>query len=247
MNKAAASNNSEYLKMAEECLAGLGLEISQGQLSVLVRYVQLLLEELKRQRITGEVTAEEIFEKQIYDSLYPLKVLKFEPGDKMIDVGSGGGFPGLPLKIMLLDLEISLMDSNRKKIAFLRENVKILNLSKIDCLLGRAEDYGRSKEHRASYNYIAAKAVARMNVLAELTLPFLKIGGSALFFKGPRGEEELLEAENAIALCGGLLQESIDYQLPGGEERKLYLVRKVAVTPEEYPRRVGKPTKNPIF
>lgn len=236
----------EYMRMAERVFLELQVEATQGQLSSLALYVEKLIIGLQKVRLTGESSAAELFTKQVYDSLYPLKVITFKKGGRILDIGSGGGLPGIPLGIALPENEIVLLDSNKKKTTYMEDVARRLALNNVIVINGRAEEYGHLEGHRESYDYVTSKAVAEMNVLAEYTLPFLRIHGDTLFFKGPRGEQELAAAAGAINICGGKYQQEHHYRLPGGEERVLYVIRKTDITPDKYPRRVGVPSKNPI-
>ena len=236
----------EYMQMAERVFFKLQVEATHRQLNSLALYVERLILVLKQVRLTGESSAEELFNKQIYDSLYPLKIITFKKGGRILDLGSGGGLPGIPLSIALPENEIVLLDSSKKKTTYIEETVKRLALKNVKAVNGRAEEYGHLKGHRGSYDYVVSKAVAEMDVLAEYTLPFLKIQGDTILYKGPRGEKELIAAAEAIKICGGKYQQKHHYRLPGGEERALYIIRKTDITPEKYPRRIGVPKKNPI-
>ncbi len=234
-------------QMIEDMLEALELKTaSSSKKEQLRQYVILLLSGLKKTRLTGEKTAEGIIKKQIYDSLSILKFFNFNPGTEVVDLGSGGGLPGLPVKICKPDIKVYFMDANRKKALFLTEAITNLNINQAEVLCGRAEDYGQSAEHRARYDLILCKAVAKTAVLAELALPLVKMGGSVALYKGPLGAMEIQEAENAIAVCGGQQENSWHYKLQNGEERTLYLIKKNNVTPSKYPRRAGKPSNNPI-
>lgn len=212
----------------------------------LARYIDLLLEGLQKLRLTGEKGAEGIVWQQIYDSIYILKLTKLDPWSRVVDLGSGAGLPGVPLKICRPDLELFLMDSNRKKARFLNEVIEKLDLHRAYVLCGRAEEYGQNSEHREKYEVVLSKAVAEAPTLAELALPLLREGGRAIFYKGPRGKKEIQEAEQAIKNCGGELSGQWTYSLKSGEQRLLFEVRKTAITPPKYPRRAGVPAKKPL-
>ncbi len=236
----------KYALLLETMLTGLGLEASKLQKTQLLHYVNLLLEGLAKQRLTGENTAEALIGKQLYDSLYPLKFFKFRTDSKILDLGSGGGLPGIPLKILVDDSLFYLMDANKRKIEFLRATTVALGLKNLFTLEGRAEKWGQSAEYRESFDYILIKAVSETAVLAELGLPLLKLGGQLLLYKGPRGKEEASAAINAITKCGGKLENVWDYCLPSGESRSLYRLLKIAPTPSQYPRADGKPAHKPL-
>lgn len=212
----------------------------------MAQYVSLILRGLEKIRLTGEKSPEEIIWHQIYDSLYILKLTKLKSGLKVVDLGSGGGLPGLPLKICRPGIEIYLLDANRKKAGFLHEVKETLDLEETHILCGRAEEYGQHKDHRESYDLVLSKAVAETAVLAELALPLLKTGGRALLYKGPKGIEEAKAAGKAINTCGGEMAEKWAYNLKSGEKRLLYEITKISTTPPGYPRRAGVPERRPI-
>jgi len=212
----------------------------------MAKYASLLLEGLEKIRLTGEKSPEGIIWQQIYDSIYILKLIELRSGLKVVDLGSGGGLPGLPLKICRPEIEIYLLDANRKKAGFLSAVKENLGLDQTYILCGRAEEYGQDKEHREGYDLVLSKAVAEMAVLAEMALPLLKTGGRVLLYKGPKGIEEAREAEKAIKLCGGNLVGKREYYLESGEIRLLYEIIKISSSPLKYPRRTGVPERRPI-
>jgi 16S rRNA (guanine527-N7)-methyltransferase len=232
--------------LLDEMLTGLGLEATKLQKSQLLRYVDLLLDGLTKQRLTGENTAESLIGKQLYDSLYPLTLFKFLTGSRILDLGSGGGLPGIPLSILVEDSCFYLMDANKRKIIFLHEAAAALGLINLFTLEGRAEKWGQCGDYRESFDYVLVKAVSEMSVIAELGLPMVRIGGQLLLYKGPRGKEEADAAVNAIAKCGGKLENVWHYSLPSGESRSLYKLMKIAPTPQQYPRADGKPAHKPL-
>jgi len=154
--------------------------------------------------------------------------------------------PGIPLAICLPECRVYLLEANQKKASFLDDTVHSLELKNVEVLRERAEYYGRDVACRERFNYVLSKAVAKAAVLAELALPLLLPGGKAVFYKGPRGEQEMLEAAKALTLCGGRLISQFGYALPTGESRTIFLVEKNAVTPAQYPRSVGKPGRRPL-
>ncbi len=230
----------------DEVLTALHLVVSFVQQKKLLQYTDLLFEGLQKQRLTGERTAEGVIRKQIYDSLYPLKILAFPRGCKILDLGSGGGFPGIPIKICLPEIFMDLLDANQRKINFLKTTAALLGLDKIEFLCGRAEKLAHSIDHRENYDFVLSKAVAKTAVLTELAMPMLKVGGRAVFYKGPRGAQEAEQAGKAIALCGGNIEKVWFYNLPTGEKRSLYLLKKTKHTPPQYPRAEGIPARKPL-
>ncbi len=237
------SKNRNILRNVLEVLK---IEITPFQEEQLLLYVEMLMQGLEKQRLMGTRDEREIIIKHIYDSLYPLTVNRLFSEGNMLDLGTGAGLPGIPLKICLPQYPISLLDSNRRKINFLRDVVRELGLQQVQFLHGRAEDWGRDECCREGNRFIFSRAVAAASTLVELTLPLTKVGGSVLFFKGPRGPREIDEAAGALRLCGGVFKKSWGYILPTGEERTLILLQKVSKTPILYPRPDGKPAKRPL-
>lgn len=229
-----------------EALKNLGLTPDEQKKELLLNYCSLLLAGLKKQRLTGEYSIEDLINRQIYDCLFPITRLSFKNGTRIVDLGSGGGLPGIPLAICLPECKLLLLDANQKKATFLEETARSLGLENVNILRERAEYYGRDPACRERFDYVLSKAVAKAAVLAELALPLLLPGGKAVFYKGPRGEQEMSEAAKALTLCGGKLTDHYDYTLPTGEKRTIYLVEKVASTPAQYPRSTGKPARRPI-
>lgn len=191
--------------------------------------------------ITGE---DETARKHFLDSAAPLLLFPMEdPGARVIDVGAGAGFPGLPLKILRPSLSLTLLDSRDKRVQFLRGVCAQLGLD-AECVSGRAEDCGGRRE---AYDFAVSRAVARLNVLCELCLPYVKPGGAFLALKGPAAAEELAEAERAIPALSGSLERVFDYAIPGQDARhNIVVVRKTAPTPKQYPRPFAQIKKNPL-
>jgi 16S rRNA (guanine527-N7)-methyltransferase len=233
--------------LIDQLMFMLRLEWNIEQKIKLQRYVQLLMEGLKKQRLTGEKTREGLVFKQIYDCIYPLQLLDFRDGVKTVDLGSGAGLPGIPIKILQPDLQMYLLEANKRKAEFLAMASEKLKLENVFILHGRAEEFANSIQHREQYAQLVCKAVASIAVLVEIALPLLKIGGVALFYKGPQGYEEARLAGKALQICGGQIANDFSYQLPTGEKRTLFLVEKTDHTPPEYPRAPGKPQKKPLL
>ena len=194
--------------------------------------------------ITGE---DETARKHVLDSAAPLLLFPME-GASLIDVGSGAGFPGLPLKLLCPALRLTLLDSQRKRVEFLREVCRTLSLTDAECVHARAEDFA-ARQLREAFDFAASRAVARLNVLCELCLPYVKTGGAFLALKGPAAGEELAEAEKAIPALGGTLERVFDYAVPGERVKlrhNVVVIRKMAPTPEKYPRPFAQIKKTPL-
>lgn len=231
----------------EQAIANLSIDVSKTQKCQLVRYVELLLDGTQKQRLVGEKDGGSLIEKQLVDTLYPLKLIRMPSGRfHLLDLGTGAGLPGIPLKICFPEIELTLMDANRRKINFNRRVAAELRLSGVHFLPGRAEKWGRHPGYRESFDCVVSRAVARAAVLAELALPLVKIGGAVVMYKGKQGRKEIEEAGSAIELCGGRLERSWRYQIPTGEERTLFKIAKEKETPLRYPRRIGKPAQQPL-
>ncbi len=234
-------------KEIENLAQRLQLNLSGEQVEQLALYVDLILSRTEHLSLTGEKSPEGFIGKQIFDSIYILKLMTITENSMVLDLGSGGGLPGIPLNICLPGIRMTLMDSCRKKIDFLLETINKLGLDNITVLHGRAEEWGQKSAYRESYDYVLSKAVAVMATLAELTLPFARSGGRVILFKGPAGAAEAFEAKKALDICGGTIERVWYYSLQSGEQRQLYLLKKIEKTPEKYPRHSGRPKKRPIM
>lgn len=210
-------------------------------------YKELLLEWNNKINITAITDEEEVDIKHFLDSLTIFKTGYIKNGDRIIDVGTGGGFPGLPIKIVNKNCDVVLLDSLNKRIKFLNEVIDNLNLEDISTIHGRAEDFGRDKEYREKFDIVVSRAVASLNVLSEFCLPFAKVGGYFIAMKGPGGKEEIKGADRAIKLLGGSIEDQIDVNLPFSDiVHTLIIIKKIKTTPTKYPRNPGKPKKNPL-
>lgn len=201
-------------------------------------YCGMLQEWNQRMNLTAITDDEGVAVKHFLDSLLPLTMWQPPEGAALIDVGTGAGFPGVPMKLLRPDLSLTLLDSLQKRLNFLDALCGELGV-KAALVHARAEDAGRSPHHRERYDVATSRAVAGMGILAEYCLPLLRVGGVLLALKGSSGKEEAREGGEAIALCGGRVQEVKEYTLPGGDKRTLVVVEKVSATPKKYPRRAG--------
>ncbi len=238
--------------------AELGIRLSPRQVQAFQTYRRELLEWNKRFNLTAITQEEHIEIRHFLDSLTCLVAMR-QVGAmlgqaprgatplRLLDVGSGAGFPGIPLRIVCPHWRVTLLEATGKKVRFLEHLRQVLGLGDLEILHGRAEDWAKDAAHREQYDWVAARAVAEMPALAELTLPFARLGGYVLAMKGETAEAEVAQAERAFRILGGELAKIIKIALPGlVEERRLVIVRKIASTPEAYPRRPGIPAKRPL-
>ena len=209
------------------------------------KYKDLLLEWNEKINLTAITEEDEIILKHFIDSCSILKYI--ENNQKIIDVGTGAGFPGIPIKIMNESLDITLVDSLNKRVNFLNEVIKELELKNIEAIHSRAEDIGKDDKYREKYDIATSRAVANLSTLLEYLMPFVKVNGMCICMKGPNIEEELNEAKKAIKEFGGKLEEVYNFKLPNSDiERNIIIVRKIEKIKLKYPRKAGIPAKEPI-
>lgn len=234
-------------KLAEQIYQQAGVRMNARQMAALAKYEEELLDWNSRMNLTAIRTAEEIRIKHFLDSLTCAPVLREAPPLRVIDVGTGAGFPGLVLKIAFPALQLTLVESVGKKVKFCQHITALLGLEQVTIVQDRAEALGQQRIHREQYDLAVARAVASMPVLAEYLLPLVRVGGRMLAMKGESGPAEAHAAEKAFKLLGGELRQLLPVQLPGvAEDRFLVVVNKTAATPPGYPRRVGLPSQRPI-
>lgn len=234
-------------KFKQDVQALIGLKLTTRQVSAFERYEQELLEWNARFNLTAIRDVEGIRCKHFLDSLSCLLVMREPQPGRLVDIGTGAGFPGIPLKIALPNLQLTLVESVGKKADFCRHVVKTLGLERVEVVQARAEELGQNPAIREKYDWAVARAVANMPILLEYLLPLVRVGGAALSQKGQSGPAEAHASEKASNLLGGRLRQIKQVDLPGvAEERYLIVVDKVAATPRNYPRRVGVPAKTPL-
>lgn len=225
----------------------LGIEINNKEVDIFLEYMSILLEWNKKINITSITDKKDFIIKHFLDSLTCIKTFDFKGTEKIIDIGTGGGFPGVPLKIMMPEIKLTLLDSTQKKVKFLNELVKKLTIENVISIHGRAEDYGNEKSYREKYDIAVSRAVAPMNILLEYCLPFVKKGGIFIAQKSSEIETELNEAKNSLKRLGGKIEQDIRLELPfSNDGRSIIIIRKTNKTPNNYPRRAGIPQKKPL-
>lgn len=229
-----------YKKLA----AKFGINLTTDQLQLLTVYEEFLADQNKSLNLTA-VKPENYFVDLFLDSLLAVKTGLFAPGLKLVDIGSGAGLPALPLKIYYPTLKVFLIEAAAKKAAFLRQITALLGLKDVFVFNERAEVLAQKPDMREKFNLATARAVAHLSVLLEYSLPFVSLGGYFIAYKGPKGWEELQEAQKALTLLGGQIVATNRYELDG-KERLLFIIKKTALTPEKYPRRVGVAKKRPL-
>ncbi|MBI1854953.1 MAG: 16S rRNA (guanine(527)-N(7))-methyltransferase RsmG [Chloroflexi bacterium] len=223
------------------------VNLSGRHIMSLITYERELLEWNQKFNLTAIRDTEAIRTKHFLDSFSCVLAWGANPPHHLIDVGTGAGFPGLPLKILYPQLKLTLVESVGKKAMFCQHIVRVLGLDSVNVIHARAEDLGHKPEHREQYDWAVARAVAGMNILAEYLLPLVKVGGTMLAQKGESGPAEAQSAEKAMKLLGGKLQQILPVNLPGvADDRFLVLVHKSAATPPKYPRKAGAPMKQPL-
>lgn len=219
----------------------LGDTAASQQLEQFKIYAQLLVEWNQKMNLTAITDADGIAQKHFLDSILPLYYVDIPQGARVADIGTGAGFPGLPVKIMRPDLSLTLMDALNKRITFLKTVVAAIGVDDVLCIHGRAEEFGKKKEFREQYDFVLSRAVANLRVLCEYCLPFIKVGGRFIALKADGVDEEVNAARPMIGTLGGKLEKVIDAPLPETEiVRKLVVIKKEKSTPPQFPRRTNK-------
>jgi 16S rRNA (guanine527-N7)-methyltransferase len=233
--------------LARDALTLFNIHLSERQVMALVTYEKELLEWNQKFNLTAIRDSESIRTKHFLDSFSCVLAWKGTPPNQLIDVGTGAGFPGIPLKILYPSLKLTLVESVGKKAMFCQHIVRVLGLEHVEVIQARAEDLGQGLGHREKYDWAVARAVANLHVLSEYLIPLVKLGGAMLAQKGESGPAEAQSAEEAMKLLGGKLKQLIPVHLPSvAEDRYLVVVEKVAATPPKYPRKPGIPMKQPL-
>lgn len=235
----------EFNNLLDKYLNETSLKFNEKQKEQLYLYMNLLIEWNEKINLTAITKPEEIIIKHFIDSITISKYIK--SGSYICDIGTGAGFPGIPLKIAFPHLKVTLLDSLNKRLKFLNEVIEKLGLEGIETVHGRAEDGAKKPELREAFDLSVTRAVARISVISEYCLPYVKTGGYFAAYKSGKAAEELEEGKKAIAVLGGKVEKTEEFLLPDSDmERTILLIKKVKNTPKKYPRKAGTPAKEPI-
>ena len=226
-------------------LEKLSVTLSEQQLEQFEIYYDMLIEKNKVMNLTAITEFDEVLEKHFLDSVSLIRAVDLQQPLKVMDLGTGAGFPGIPLKIVFPNLKITLADSLNKRVLFLQEVIQALGLTEIEAVHGRAEDLAREKSQRQQYDLCVSRAVANLSTLSEYCLPFVKIGGKFVSYKSGDCNEEVINSKSAVFLLGGKITDTVKFDL-GEAKRTFVILDKVKGTPKEYPRKAGTPSKKPL-
>lgn len=239
-------NIQEFSELMIEYGKEINMVFVEEQLQKFYQYMNLLIEWNEKINLTAIVEPKEIILKHFIDSLTIIKHI--EQNKTVIDIGTGAGFPGIPIKIMREDIDVVLLDSLNKRINFLNEVIKELKLKNINTVHARIEEYAKNKQFREKYDIATSRAVANLTTLSEYMLPMIAVKGMAICMKGPEVNEEISKSKNSIKLLGGEISKMEEFTLPKSDnKRNLILVKKIKQTPSKYPRKPGIPSKEPLY
>ena len=225
----------------------LGIELSQKQKNQFIKFYEFLVEKNKVMNLTGITEFEEVLTKHFLDSLACVKAIDMTKVKTIMDIGTGAGFPGVPLKIAFPHLEACLLDSLKKRVNFLEESFELLGLEGIKAIHGRAEEYAKNKEYREKYDLCVSRAVSNLATLSEYCLPYVKEDGYFLPYKSGDIKEEAANSKKAVKILGGSIEDIISFEIPDTDmARTILKIHKTKATPKRFPRKAGLPTKEPI-
>lgn len=235
------------MEQLKEKAAVFGIDLNDFQLNQFRHYYEMLVGKNKVMNLTAITERAEVIDKHFVDSLALVKTGVDLTDQKILDLGTGAGFPGIPLKIAFPNLRITLLDSLNKRVRFLNEVIDALELKDINAIHGRAEDFAKQKEYREQFDYVVSRAVANLSVLSEYCVPYVKEKGYFLPYKSGNIKEELDQSKKAIQVFGGLVEDIISFEIPDtGLSRTILKIRKEKLTPKRFPRKAGLPAKEPI-
>lgn len=224
-----------------------GLQLDEKKYNQFIVYKDLIKEWNEKVNLTAITEDDEMVQKHFIDSMKVFKFDKLKGAKRVIDIGTGGGFPGIPMKIINPDTEMVLLDSLNKRINFLNEVINKLELKNIKTIHGRAEDFAQEINYREKFDVAVSRAVANLTVLSEFCIPYVKVGGYFVAMKGPAIDEEMKDAKQAISLLGGKVERIEQVNIEGSDlKHNLVIIKKIKSTPNKYPRKAGMVTKNPL-
>ena len=236
-----------FFDIMKQAANDVDMELSEKQYDQFIKYMKLVQEWNQKINLTAITEDEEFIKKHFIDCIKAFKSNELKSASSLIDVGTGAGFPGIPIAIMRPDLSVTLLDSLNKRINFLNIVVNALGLTNVKTIHSRAEDGARIKELRENFDIATSRAVANMTVLAEFCIPYIKVGGHFVALKGPAIEEELANSKNALGVLGGKLKDVIEVEIEGTDvKHNIVIVDKVKECPSSYPRKAGIVTKKPL-
>lgn len=231
----------------EKSLEKLNIHLNEKQMFQFMKYYEMLIETNKVMNLTAITEYNEVVDKHFIDSLSLIQAIDLNQPLKVIDVGTGAGFPGIPLKIAFPQLKIVLLDSLNKRINFLNRVIETLELTDVETIHGRAEDFGRNPQYREQFDLCVSRAVANLSTLSEYCVPFIQVGGHFIPYKSGKVQEELETSRRAVTLLGGHIADCLSYSLADTDmERTLVIIEKINPTKKAYPRKAGKPSKEPL-
>ena len=235
------------LEILEKGCEKLGITLNDTQKNQFIQFYEYLVEKNKVMNLTGITEFQEVLVKHFLDSLACVKAVDMSRIKRIMDIGTGAGFPGVPLKIAFPHLEACLLDSLKKRVNFLEETFQMLKLENITAIHGRAEEYAKNKQYRETYDLCVSRAVSNLATLSEYCLPYVKTGGYFISYKSGTVQEEVEQAQKAVKILGGKIQDVVYFQLPDSEiQRSLVVIEKIKATPGRYPRKAGTPLKEPL-
>ena len=225
----------------------LSLSLDEKQVQQFITFYEMLVEWNKVMNLTGITEYDEVVEKHFVDSLSLVKAIDINKSETVIDIGTGAGFPGIPLKIAFPHLKVTLLDSLNKRIKFLNAVIDELGLEGIETIHGRAEDFAKQEKYREQYDLCVSRAVANLSTLSEYCLPYVKVNGMFVPYKSGDIDEELNNSKKAVQILGGKIEDSIKFQLPGTDiGRSFVKIKKIKNTGKKFPRKAGLPSKEPL-